>query len=137
MTDLLALRNRVRAATGADRELDLAIHLGFDPDGEIAKLVKFRRGFDRKEGMAWELWQGSVCFEKCNSSGQCFYNGSIPLPPLTASIDAALALAEKVLPVRWRRVLYLALKDTFDLSRLPLAIIDALLMAKIEESLND
>lgn len=89
---LSALVQRLEAATGPDRELDLAIELGRRPDGEIAKLMQFRRGFDHQPGMAWDIHGQSVCFEKFTADGRCTYNGGIPLPRYTASLDAALTL---------------------------------------------
>jgi hypothetical protein len=69
MTDLDALRARVGAATGPDRELDrdLAIYFG--------------------------IWEPTKDFNKWK-----------PAPALTASIDDALTLTERVLPGCWFRI---------------------------------
>lgn len=90
MKDLI---ERLENAMGPDREIDLATHVAIYPDGDIAKLMQFRRGFDHKEGMAWDIHHGgSVCFEKWTADGRCPYNGGYPLPAYTASFDAALTL---------------------------------------------
>lgn len=91
LTDLI---DRLEKAEGPDRELDLAIHVALYPDGEIARLVKeHRRGLDHKPGMAWDIWHsGSVVFERRTEDGRCPYNGGIPLPAVTSSLDAALTL---------------------------------------------
>lgn len=95
MTDTASLIARLEKATGLDRELDLAIHLAVEPEGDIAGLMKFRRGLDGKPGMAWDIHHGgSVCFEKYNESNQCFYNGGYPLPKYSSSIDAAMTLVD-------------------------------------------
>lgn len=87
------LIKRLEAATGADREIDLAIHIAIDPDGEISGLMKYPRGLDVGEGMHWDIWRGgSVVFEKREADGRCNYNGGYPLPAYTADINAALTL---------------------------------------------
>jgi hypothetical protein len=86
------LIERLEKATGPDRELDLSIHLAIDPDGKIAEIVRFRRGFDGCEGMTWDICGGSVCFQKYDDTGRCNFNGGYPLPRYTESIDAALTL---------------------------------------------
>jgi hypothetical protein len=84
---------RLERASGPDREIDLTIHLAVCPDGDIAQLMQYRRGLDGKEGMAWDIYyNGCIVFEKYNDSGQCIYNGGVPLPHYTDSIDAALTL---------------------------------------------
>jgi len=93
LSDLIA---RLESATGPDREADLAIQLLIEPEGDIAELMRFRRGLDGKPGMAWDIHHGgSVCFEKYDDSGRCFYNGGYPLPRYTESIDAAMMLAPR------------------------------------------
>lgn len=96
MTDTSSLSHlieRLERATGPDRETDLAIQLAIEPDGDIAGLMQFRRGFDGKPGMAWDIHHGgSVCFEKRDDGGRCFYNGGYPLPKYSSSIDAAMTL---------------------------------------------
>lgn len=98
MPDLEDLLERVKGATGPDRETDLAIHLAVEPDGEIARFTKYRRGWDGKEGYAWDIYGGSVCFENIDASGRCTHNGGVPLPRYTRSLDAVVALCERVLP---------------------------------------
>lgn len=97
---VLELIERLEKATGPDRELDLAINLAVDPDSDISRLMQHRRGFDGKEGMAWDIHQGAVCFEQRNAVGRCHYNGGYPLPAYTGSIDAALKLVPEGLA--WR-----------------------------------
>lgn len=94
MTDLASLIERLERATGPDRELDLTIQVAIYPDGDIAKLMQFRRGLDGKIGMAWDIWgnSGSVVFEKRDAHGNCYFNGGYPLPNYTSSIDAAMTL---------------------------------------------
>lgn len=99
MTDTSSLSHlieRLEKATEPDRETDLAIQLAIEPDGDIAGLMQFRRGFDGKPGMAWDINHGgSVCFEKRDDGGRCFYNGGYPLPKYSSSIDAAMTLVPK------------------------------------------
>lgn len=85
---------RLTKATEPDRELDLAIQLAIEPSGDIAKLMQYRRGFNG-EGFSWEIYQGSVCFQKYDDNGRCNYNGGHPLPRYTSSIDDALKLLRK------------------------------------------
>ena len=92
MTDIATLIARLAAATGPDREIDLAIALALEPEGEIAKITQDRRGFDGKPGMAWQIVGQSVCFEKFTADGRCTYNGGRPLPAYTRSLDDALTL---------------------------------------------
>lgn len=94
MTDLT---ERLKRATGPDREIDLAIELALNPDGDIAKLQQYRRGMDQKEGMQWDIGRGSlssgsVLYAKWTDDGRCPYNGGYPLPRYTGSVDAALTL---------------------------------------------
>lgn len=90
---LEALALRCEQATGADRELDLAIYLECNPDSEIARWVRdHRRGLDGKLGYAWDLCGANLLFEARNAHGDCYYNGGIPLPTYSASLDAALTL---------------------------------------------
>lgn len=92
MTKFSALIEKLQAAPGPDREIDLAIAVLLQPEGDIAKVIRFRRGFDGKEGMAWDLHSGAVCFEKYTADGRCTFNGGYPLARYTESIDAALTL---------------------------------------------
>ncbi len=97
---LLELAERVEKAEGPDRELDLDIAVALEPSGDIARVIKDRRGFDGKSGMSWDLWQNAVCFEKRDDRGDCFFNGGYPLPQYSASLDAALTLVPE--GFRWK-----------------------------------
>lgn len=92
MSGLSSLIERVEAATGGDRELDLAIHLAFFPDGEIAGWMKYPRGISGREGYSWDIRGSSLIFEKWIADGRCTYNGGYPLPCYSTSLDAALTL---------------------------------------------
>lgn len=118
---LEALRERVRAATGPDRDIerDLAVALGLAV---------------RRSGIA------SVEWAMPNGLGSDTYSEP---PAYTASIDAALALVERVLPGMWRLLLHRALsridkefegvgEPLWNLQVLPPAILNALLAALIE-----
>lgn len=76
MTEIGELLERVKAATGPDRKLDRAIGLSV---GGLKSVEEF--------GMAGNWW------ERFTEGGL-----TVGLPPYTASIDAALALVERVLP---------------------------------------
>ena len=89
---LLELADRVEKAIGPDRDVDLAIHLALFPKGEIADLMRYPRGFDGREGYAWDIQGACVLFEKRTADGRCPHNGGIPLPAYTASLDAAMTL---------------------------------------------
>ena len=92
MSNLKFLIERVEKATGQDREADLAIHLAIYPDGDIAGLMKYRRGLDSQEGYAWTIHGAAVLVEKWTADGRCTYNAGCPLPAYTASLDAVMAL---------------------------------------------
>lgn len=89
---LTALADRVQALTSACREMDLAIELAIRPDGKIAGLMQFPRGFDGHKGTTWQIYQGAVCYETRNEQGCCYSNGGYPLPAVTGSLDAAMTL---------------------------------------------
>lgn len=90
---LAALIERLERATGPDRELDLAIHIAIDPDGNIAHVTQeYPRGLNHQEGYAWDFYQKSIVYEKWTSDGRCPVNGGYPLPEYTALIDAAMEL---------------------------------------------
>lgn len=72
-SDLTSLVERVEGASGADRELDALLLPVFDP------ALQVRHN---------SVWRGKLC---CGSLTDC-------LPPYSASVDAALALVERVLP---------------------------------------
>lgn len=92
MISLTSLIERIEAATEGSRELDLVIHLGLFPDGEIAGWMKYPRGLDGREGYSWGICGASVIFEKRTADGRCPHNGGVPLPAHSTSIDAALTL---------------------------------------------
>ena len=132
---LIALRERVREAEGADREIDVAVLTAFG----LYTLEK--REPDRKEWLypVGKEWGRINPFELRRATLN-----------LSASIDAALALVERVLP-GWRwlvefddhrgppyGVIVKPHGDDWSLERrhlaktAPLAILDALLTALIE-----
>ena len=79
MTDLKELRERVAKLEGPDREVDLAIGLAFD---EVPK------GWDAEEYLDWLRSGGYIVKDPLQLS----YDPE----PVTASIDAALGLAERL-----------------------------------------
>ena len=90
---MLELIKKLQQSTEPSRELDLEIYVATYPDSDLAKTTRaHRRGLDHKEGMAWDIWHGSVVFEKYTADGRCPYNGGYPLPAFTSSVDAALTL---------------------------------------------
>lgn len=109
MVDLSDIIARVEAASGPDREIDLAIHLALYPGSDIANLMRYGRGLDAREGYAWGISGGAVVFEKWDVNGRCPFNGGYPLPFYTASIDAALTL----LPGGWGVIRIERTGDTF------------------------
>lgn len=124
MTDFADLLARVREAKGPDRDLDAAIALATGWTHEV----------NHEED--YECWR--------KSDGKAAY-----LPRYTASIDAALALVERMLPGKWPLILDTATAimwatesriefsgSKIDLSRLPLAILAALLSALSSPTLN-
>ncbi|PZU22454.1 MAG: hypothetical protein DI589_11200 [Shinella sp.] len=84
MTDLTTLIAKLEAATGPDRELDVAISCAID--GRVLE----KRGNDRKE---WLYLPGTNNWRQDPGS-----YGQFLSPRFTASIDTAVALAERVLP---------------------------------------
>ena len=140
---LIALRERVREAEGADREIDALLWAEFDgrdvrwqDPGHL--YAKSRQAPHDECLIAWRAVNGNVYVqhEMCHQ-----------ITPLTASIDAALALVERVLPGWFNSSIkasegYLAYIWQTDHSRdfaskglasRPLAILDALLTALIEQ----
>lgn len=91
MTSLLSLAQRCEAATGPDRELDLAIHLALYPESEISELMRYGRGFDHCAGTSWEIGVSEILFESWRD-GRCYANGGYPLRRYSQSLDAALTL---------------------------------------------
>ena len=143
---ILSLLERVKAATGPDRNIDR--DLGCLPGGPIFRrdrlreedgitVVAYFRHEDRDpvtgRTMAFASGPDDVSFVGFNDYAVPFY---------TASIDAALALVERVAPGMWWIILHSATKQVADLktysnphpplSRLPLAILAALLSLMAE-----
>lgn len=92
MPDLSDLIARAEAASGPDRELDLAIYRELHPMSDIDRITAHRRGLDAREGYTWDILGGAVVFERRDADGRCPFNGGYTLPFYTASIDAALTL---------------------------------------------
>lgn len=90
---LTQLADRVSRLTGPCSETDLAIHLALYPNGKIAGLMQFPRGFDGHEGTTWQKDQNRVCYETRNEQGNCYSSGGHLLPAVTGSLDAAMTLA--------------------------------------------
>ena len=90
--DLAKLIERLKAATGPDRELDLEIDLYAWPASDIADIAKKHPRGLGSEGYAWDIWHGAVVVEKRTADGRCPYNAGYPLPAYTSSIDAAMTL---------------------------------------------
>jgi hypothetical protein len=86
--DLSRLRDRVRAATGPDRELDAEITVALTPtvrtDDDLIYLRAVRRDEGEAPGTYWLHQRSGISLRSADR--------------LTASIDAALALVERVLP---------------------------------------
>lgn len=79
MTDLTELLARVEAATGPDRELDAEIFIRVARDGDDS--IVYNRQIEK-------VWIGRDWFD---------------FPRYSGSVDAALALVERVLPGWWRQ----------------------------------
>lgn len=89
LSDLI---ERLEKATGPDRELDLSIHIALNPEGDVARITAAHpRGFNSRDGLAWELSTNCVLYENW-SSNRCWSNGGYPVPAVTSSIDAAMTL---------------------------------------------
>lgn len=89
---LSGLIERLEKATGPDRELDLSIHIALNPEGDVARITAAHpRGFNSRDGLAWELSTNCVLYENW-SSNRCWSNGGYPVPAVTSSIDAAMTL---------------------------------------------
>lgn len=143
MTDLKALLERVEAATGPDDDLDAEVWLAIVP------------GASRKNLLAdWPdeepLW------EYHDAERNTLFRAGL-VPSLTASIDAALALVERVLPgaygsvrfgsaplgaiIIWDEraetaagnVMITSQSATGEAATAPLAIVTALLNAKVSQ----
>lgn len=98
--EIEALLERVKAATGPDRELDEAIRFYFDPVGSV------------------------------------YYSES---SAYTASIDAALALVERMLPGRWAEILRTAMDDLWASttgSKMPMKLLPRFVIAALLTALE-
>lgn len=95
MTDIAGLIERLEAATGPDRELDAAIvaHLN------NASVRRYPPQTDFGPGARWQFWSLDGAHFLGNES-------KFPVPALTASLDAALALVERVRP-GWKVSLFI------------------------------
>jgi len=120
--DLTTLIDRVRAATGADRELDAALWLAFEPGATRRQsTVKSSKG----------LWPDYEIDETRDRTGRL-----VIVPDLTASLDAALALVERC-GENPERIMNKAIGRTYEWvdsvpdyrQRLTLAVLSTLLLA--------
>lgn len=84
--DLNELLERVRSATGPDREIDVALLHLWEPSHEALCSYDQRYQTELRDGV-FSVWK--------TDGG---YSASVPFPRFTASVDAALALCERVLP---------------------------------------
>lgn len=91
MTDYSALIERVRGLTGPDREVDCEICLTLNYvsalGAEDGPPIDLRRADDESDWLDYELIENGRMVEYTD-----------PAAELTASVDAALGLAERVLP---------------------------------------
>ena len=98
-THLKELIGRLERCAEPDRELDLAIHIALNPDGDVARMTNTHpRGLHIPDGLAWELGTNCIIYENW-SNGQCWSNGGYSVPSVTSSIDAAMSLV----PEGWNR----------------------------------
>jgi hypothetical protein len=114
---LQALLSRVEGGTGEDRELLLAQWVSFvHPDWR----------FDANDGA------GARCFER--ESGRVRHVPWRDIPPLLTSLDAAVALCERVRPGEGARMLHWALlrvSSTASIAEIARAVCACLLRAEI------
>ena len=154
-TELQRLLERVEAATGPDRELDAMAAIAFHQGGIRHDLTV------TAESVADVLDASADDPESCPDCGaQRRFPGAVVVAPVTASIDAALALVERVLPEwqgvyltsewtglrrpeAWSAAFVCTLRrgltsyitaESGERPTLPLAILAALLRAKISEA---
>lgn len=103
MSDLRGLIERCEKATGPDRELDALIWVATGPATNASGWC----GFALDEGWRYEYeasgrFPGEVMEFAVNSAGQRLPQALREAPVFTASVDAALALVEKMRPgYRW------------------------------------
>ena len=147
-TTLLDLARRVGEATGRDRELDAWIwnHLGHTEgdDAEIAWRKHLPMG--PKEIVQGQTMAAAIEQFPNDLAGIA---RSWNVPPLTASIDAALALVEKTIgSAYWPAIVHKALSALSEkhywpvtpfssheqLREFPIAILAALIAAKLEDT---
>lgn len=89
MTDLQSLIERVEKLTGPDREVDAELCLAFSYIGWVENPLNLRRSEDHSNLLDYEA----------DEDGDGHLSGCTDCAPeLTASVDAALAFAERVLP---------------------------------------
>lgn len=94
MTDLPTLLERVKAASGPDRELDADIHLVFQSPSASTEAGRWRKPI-----LLEREHQRPGILEYVKISGV----SARPAPTFTASLDAVIAMAERVLPgMHWR-----------------------------------
>lgn len=86
MTGLDELIERVRRATGPNREIDVALLHLWQPDHDALRTYDDSYQTEFRDG-SFSVWK--------KGGG---YSASVPFPRFTASVDAALALTERVLP---------------------------------------
>lgn len=119
---LRPLLDRLKAVTGPDEELDVAITAWM----HNASYKRYPPTDDFGPKNRWQFW---------SKDGAHFLGSEhkIKVQPLTASVDAALALVERVLPGQWKQILANAFiwlnHEDGTLPGLPLAILIALLTA--------
>lgn len=92
MTDLAALLERVEKAEGPDREIDAELYFWFGMSKrQRTDALKFReRNCEGRELYSIAILAGIVAMD--------YYSTCNPIEKYTASLDAAVALVEKMLP---------------------------------------
>ena len=94
MSDVKALIERVEAASGPDRDLDIAIERALLPDSKFIGLCDADpEKYEITYGEGEHYWSVSI-----NAGG---FSANWPLPKRTASLDASIALVERVTPDWW------------------------------------
>lgn len=90
---LTELLERVEAASGADRELDVRLTLLLNDGSEINGQLPYN---DAQVELLLVLSRPGVV--ECEDCGHESTAAWVPVPAYTASLDAALALVDRVLP---------------------------------------